>query len=80
MMDGTDLNQCSLVTPVARWAWAVHSGRWTRQGTGSQQGTGARPIGCHLPWTVAYRSFVHSFNRFYQMVDTEIDQTQPCPQ
>lgn len=60
-MDGTDQDQCSLVTLVARWARAAHLGSWTGQGTDSQQKTEARTLGFHLPWTVTHRSFIHLF-------------------
>ena len=89
-MDGTDQDQCSLVTLVARWARAAHLGSWTGQGMDSQQKTEARTLGCHLPWTVTHHSFIYSFihsiNSYFAhcmpglMLDTEMDQTHPCPQ
>lgn len=67
LMDGTDQDQCSLVTLVARWARA-HLGSWTGQGTDSQQETEARTLGYHLPWTGTHCSvihlFFHSLNKF----------------
>ena len=84
MMDGTDQNQCSLVTLVARWVWAACS-------LGETDWTGdwlsARDMGEACWLTLALNCglsficlFTHIFNRFHQMLDTEVDQTQPCPQ
>lgn len=58
MMDGTDQNQCSLVTPAARWAWAAHSG-WGLA-LGKRQGQGLLAAVCLRLGLF----FIHSFNRF----------------
>lgn len=89
LMDGTDQDQCSLVTLVARWARA-HLGSWTGQGTLSKrQKQGPLAATC-LGLGLIVQSFIYFFilsiNSYFShcvpglRLDTEMDQTHPCPQ